>query len=236
MDGSADRLSALLTLMQLLDSSFPAGTFAHSYGLEQAVRDGYVRDAAGVEAFVSALLSLQVATSDARALARGHRAAVIGDLRSVAEVDHALFATKGAAELRRASTATGRRTLQEVAAHAEGHAGLVVAHLEAVEAGTVPGTHPVALAVVGAAFDIPALDLVAGLLSSTANTLHQASMRLLPVSHRDVQAALHRARSTIATLARQAITSADEPLSTFHPVQEVASMRHETAAIRFFAS
>jgi urease accessory protein len=38
-------------LWQLADSGFPAGGFAHSGGLEAAMQNGYVIDAAGVQAF-----------------------------------------------------------------------------------------------------------------------------------------------------------------------------------------
>ncbi len=78
--------------------------------------------------------------------------------------------------------------------------------------------------------------LVAGLLFSTANTLFQAAMRLMPVSHRDTQAALHAIRADVVDLARWSVERLREPPSSFHPLQELASMRHERAAVRFFTS
>ena len=50
---------SLVALLQLADSSFPIGAFAHSYGLEQLVRDGMVEDAAALEAFVDSIVSLR---------------------------------------------------------------------------------------------------------------------------------------------------------------------------------
>src|SRR5437870_12272532 len=47
---------ALLTLLQFADGLFPAGGFAHSFGLETYVQDGWVRDRSGLEAFVAAHL------------------------------------------------------------------------------------------------------------------------------------------------------------------------------------
>src|SRR5689334_22697735 len=41
-------------LWQLLDSAFPTGTFAHSYGLESAWQQGEVPDAAALARFVRA--------------------------------------------------------------------------------------------------------------------------------------------------------------------------------------
>ena len=49
-DAPRSRHAALLALLQISDSLFPSGGFAHSYGLEQLVREGIVRDAGGLEA------------------------------------------------------------------------------------------------------------------------------------------------------------------------------------------
>lgn len=225
---------ALLALLQLADSQFPAGTFAHSYGLEQLTRDKYARDAFTIEAFVRSMLRLQCAPSDARAAAAAARASESHDLAAVCTVDAALYRTKAAEELRTASTATGLRMLQEVALHEDG--GLIPAYLEEVRAGRTPGTHPVAFAVIGTALDVGAEAVAGALLLGTASVMLSASMRLLPVSHRDVQAALHRLRPEIAQLARDAVEEAGAPLTSFQPLQEIASMRHRTARVRLFAS
>ncbi len=229
-------VASSLLLLQLMDSSFPVGTFAHSYGLEQSVRDKQVTDATGVEGFVASVLAMQVGTTEARALVRAHEATLDGDFAGASTADRELFATKGTTELRAASTSTGRRLLQEVVAHPEVGSPVIAAYLEAVERDEGPGTHAVALGVVGASLGVDATELVAALLFSTANTLHQAAMRLLPVSHRDAQSALHHHRGEIPRLAEDAVTSAEDGYASFSPAQEIASMRHEGATVRFFAS
>jgi urease accessory protein len=60
--------------MLLADGRFPAGTYAHSLGLEQAVSDGL--DAGGVPAFIGARLRL-VAEPEARLAVAARRAAAI---------------------------------------------------------------------------------------------------------------------------------------------------------------
>jgi urease accessory protein len=229
-------IASSLLLLQLMDSSFPVGTFAHSYGLEQSVRDRHVTDAAGVEGFVASVLEMQVATTEARALVRAHEATSAGDFAGAAAADRELHATKGTTELRAASTSTGRRLLQEVVAHPDVSSPVIEAYLDAVERDEVPGTHAVALGVVGASLGVGATELVAALLFSTANTLHQAAMRLLPVSHRDAQSALHHHRREIPRLADDARLLAEDGYASFAPAQEIASMRHEGATVRFFAS
>jgi urease accessory protein UreF len=72
---------------------------------------------------------------------------------------------------------------------------------------------------------------------SAANAMLQAAMRLGRISHRDAQATLHRLRPRIDALVQQIEAShSDTPLLAFQPLQEIASMRHERAEARLFAS
>lgn len=231
--------TALLALLQLADSQFPSGGFAHSYGLEQLAREGHIVSPAGVEAFVRSVIVHQVATTDARTTAAAVRAAARGDLGTVLVLDEALFVTKAAAEARHASTMLGRRLLEEVGAHGEAATPLLSGYLDAVLRGDTPGTHAAAFGVAGATLGVQPEAVSGALLLTTASAILSAAMRLLPVSHRDVQGALHRLRPTIATLARaaaEASLDAAPALLAFHPLQEIASMRHAASTVRLFAS
>src|SRR5206468_2323259 len=55
----------LLALLQLGDGLFPAGGFAHSFGLETYAQEGRLRDRAGLEAFVTAHLEGAAGPGDA---------------------------------------------------------------------------------------------------------------------------------------------------------------------------
>ncbi|MGE0228728.1 MAG: urease accessory protein UreF [Dehalococcoidia bacterium] len=228
------RASATLALLQFADSQFPAGTFAHSYGLEQLVRDGRVTDSPSLRSAVRSVLVLQVAESEARAAARAVATFSRGNVGRLCAVDAALFRTKAAEELRAASSATGSRLLQEVVAHERDP--LLLEYAAEVQAGRAPGTHPVVFGAVGATFGVGAEDVAAALLFGTATVLLSAGMRLLPVSHRDVQGALHWLRPRIAELAAAAVRENDRPFASCHPLQEIASMRHRDAPVRFFTS
>jgi urease accessory protein UreF len=110
----------------------------------------------------------------------------------------------------------------------------------------------VAFGVASAALGVDPADATSALLLMTANALLQAAMRLGRISHRDAQAILHRLRPAIAAAVEgPSSCDTDSPLTltpslegeraagalrSFHPLQEIASMRHERAEARLFAS
>jgi urease accessory protein len=233
--GRATDVSATLALLQLGDSLFPSGAFAHSYGLEQLAREHVIGTPEDLRRFVESLLRQTLAPCDAVAALRAFEAAKTNDVASVIDADRALLRTKAAFELRAASLAMGRRLLDEVSAHVE--APFLHEYASLVKADRSLGTQPVTFGVVCAALEVAdAESVVASLLLVSVTAILQASMRLLPISHRDVQATLHHLRPVIATLASSVVTGDSRPLRSFQPLQDVASMRHEAASARLFAS
>jgi urease accessory protein len=246
--------------MQISDSAFPSGAFVHSYGLEQLVREQRVRDAAGLERFVTCVLEESLSTADAPA---ANAAARTGSLDEVLEIDHALFAMKVASELREACVATGRRFLDEAdppSSQEDAYplslrerAGVRVpasdtqsttAYLAAVYSKATPGCYPVAYAVVCRDLGVDASDVPGAFLLGAVTAILQSAPRLMRVSHRDVQASLHRLRPRIAEAAESIVSRSVAPdfnpelgvLRAFNPLQDIASMRHERAEARLFAS
>src|SRR5919197_1532359 len=77
----------LLALLQLGDGLFPAGGFAHSFGLETYAQEGRVRDRVGLEAFVTAHLEGAAGPGDAVAVAVATRPAAAAHVPAGAALD-----------------------------------------------------------------------------------------------------------------------------------------------------
>ena len=103
---------ALLTLLQFSDGLFPAGGFAHSFGLETYVQDGRVRDRHGLERFVAAHLEGSAGPADAAAAAIAVGSARRDDLSAWLALDARLDAMKTVPEFRAASRQMGRQALR----------------------------------------------------------------------------------------------------------------------------
>lgn len=223
-----------LSLLQFADGLFPSGGYAHSFGLEDYVQAGEIRDMAGVEAFVHAHLEGTAGPCDAvavvAALALGER----GDLDGCLSLDETLDAMRPIAEFREASRQMGRQTLR-VAAALTDHP-LLRAVSEFVEAGRTPGHHPLAFGLAGSALGWPAEAAPRAYLYSTTALLVGAALRLLPLGQLDGQRILWASGPLIERLSRATEGKGPADLWSFAPGLEIAGMRHARLDGRLFRS
>jgi urease accessory protein len=225
---------ALFGLLQISDGLFPAGAYAHSFGLETLVQHGEVRDVSGIRGFLGALLESSAGPCDAVAVAAAVRAAAEPTLAAALEIDAWLDALKPAAELREASRQMGRQTLRVVARlRPESPAAAL---FQAVEVRETPGHHALAFGIAAHLAGADAESAAAGFLYSTAAAVVGAALRLVPLGQLDGQSLLAEAGPTVARLAALAARTPLADAWCFAPAHEIASMRHARLDARLFRS
>jgi urease accessory protein len=227
-------MKRFLSLLQFADGLFPAGAYAHSFGLESCVQSGKVRDAAQVEAFLRAYLKGCAAPTDAVAIVCARRAAAQEKLEACFALDGTLDAMKAAGELREASRQMGRQTLR-VAAQISSHP-VLEEFARAVAGEMTPGHHPVVVGMIGARFEWDALEMTSAYLYSASAALVGAALRLLPLGQLAGQHILWNVRALIAGLAEDAQDKYEPDMWSFAPALEIASMRHALLDARLFRS
>ena len=224
----------LLAVLQLADGLFPAGGFAHSFGLETYAQEGRVTDRAGLEAFIVAHLDGSAGPADAVAVTGALRAAVDGDHAAWLALDGRLEAMKTVPEFRAASRQMGRQTARVAAAAAPDP--FVTALAQAVEDGLTPGHHA---AVFGAALGrrgVEAEPAAAAFLYSTAALLVGAGLRLIALGQLEGQTVLTALLPRIARLAAAAAATPVAEMWSFTPALELAGLRHARLEMRLFRS
>jgi urease accessory protein len=227
-------MDRFLSLLQFTDGLFPAGSYAHSFGLESCVQSGEVRDAAGVEGFLRAYLEGCAGPTDAVALVCARGATAKEDLASCLALDEMLDAMKAPSELRDASRQMGRQTLR-VATHLPCHP-LLEEFGKCVAQEETPGHHAVIFGMLGGIFGWDPLEMTSAFLYATSAALVGAGLRLLPLGQLAGQRILCNVRPLIATLAEEAQNKHEADMWSFAPALEIASMRHALLDARLFRS
>jgi urease accessory protein len=227
-------IDALLALLQLGDGLFPAGGFAHSFGLETYAQDGRVRDRDGLEAFVTAHLEGSAGPADAVAVAIATRLATTSDLAAWSALDARLDAMKSVPEFRAASRQMGRQTAR-VAAALDGDT-FVASLARAIDEGLTPGHHAAVFGAAAGRWGAEPEAAAAAYLYSTAALLVGAGLRLLTLGQLDGQRVLAAMRPRVTRLAAAAAQATVEDMWTFTPALELAGLRHASLDMRLFRS
>jgi urease accessory protein len=225
---------ALLTLLQFSDGLFPAGGFAHSFGLETYVQDGRVRDRHDLEMFVAAHLDGSAGPADAAAAAIAVGIARRDDSHEWFALDARLDAMKTVPELRAASRQMGRQALRVAAGLGEDP--FLARLARAVDDDRAAAHHATVFgAAVGRGGAEPER-AAAAYLYSTAALLVGAGLRLIALGQLDGQRVLAAMRSRIERLAAAAATATVDDLWSFNPALELAGIRHAALDMRLFRS
>lgn len=202
-----------LTLAQYLSPAFPVGAYAYSQGLEQAMTDGTVCDAASLTDWVSAVLRFGSARMDAILLAHARQTEDLDSLSDLA------FAYAPCAE-------------RSVEMRDQGAAFAQVLH-------TITGQpqpalpYAVALGHASRSLDLPIAEILSLYLQSLAAQLISAAVRFLPLGAAEGQAVLARLAPLIIATAGDAAT-APLILTSATIGADLAQIRHETLEVRLF--
>jgi urease accessory protein len=224
----------LVSLLHFADSAFPAGGYAHSFGLEHYCQAGIVRDRDGLERFLLTQLEGAAGPCDATAVAGALRAFARGDLDACRRLDEALEAMKVVKEFREGSRQMGRQTLR-VAATLTADPRLA-GYLDDVNARRAPGHHAIAFGLTAGALGWGAEAAAVAFLYSTTALLVGAALRLMPMGQLEGQAVLWSLHPVIERVAREAAERAPGDLWSFTPGLDIQGMLHERLEARLFRS
>lgn len=221
--GPAENADWLPWLLQVADSQFPSGGYAHSFGLEGLVADGRVRDADGLEEFLCRHLVPGLARLELPLMERARAACRTGDLDALAALDREWDAWRPAEELRRASRQIGERRLALVAKLDPDP------FVQTCATAKVPAHHLSVLAL-ELRHAPPAVARAVCVYQSVSGAAF-AAMKLLRMGPERGQRVI---RASMTAFGACPVT--DEPAGWFNPALDIASLRHARATERMFIS
>jgi urease accessory protein len=232
---SADAPGAWIAgLLQVSDSFYPTGSYAHSFGLEGLVQEGAVRDVPTLRTFLLEQALPQLARTDLPIAAGAWTDA--GSPPDWAGLRTWCFlgsAVRGAREPREASEAVGRQRL-ELAARLHGGLAAEINRRAAAEGWPRPAC--VAAAIEGRGLGAPQGAVLAGIIYTTAAGLIAAAVKLLRFGQNAGQGLLAEAVAQAPALTAEALALPAREIGAFHPWWDIAAARHESADGRLFIS
>jgi urease accessory protein len=238
MSGASPTRTAALLLLG--DGRLPAGGYAHSAGLEQAIARGWVRTAEDVAdhlrgrvhttGLVSASFAAATQHRTASAMAAGELPALQGEL---AVLDAELIARTPSPALRRSGQDLGRMLLRAMSAIAPGEAPVLAAAGRALQ-------QPIAYGVVAAALGLDARDAASVVLYESVATPAVAAVKLMSIDPFATHRCLAELAPELDELADRAAAHATTDPRTLPshaaPLSDLAAELHTHHDQRLFAS
>ena len=228
-------LNWLPLLLQTADALFPTGGYAHSFGLEECVRLGLVRDEESLRTFFLEQVMPALEHFELPYLRFAYEAVLANDFSALATLDEEIGASKPARETRNASLRIGLRRLNALQNILPDEPRLV-AFGRAVATGRLHGHHIAVCAVQGAVSGAPLDAVLATYFYQSVSAVAGASLKLMRIGQEGVQRALRAAAIDAASTVQRSQAIAREDAGWFNPLLEIAGMRHEGAHERLFIS
>lgn len=226
--------SILLKGLPFVDSFFPAGGYAYSYGLEAAVQEGAISTGDGLKDYLAYLLRFGAGRSDAIAAAVAHRAVMKGQIDMAVFADRRLDAMKVCSTLREGSRQMGWQVIR-IGGELMGQA-IILEMLHLMECGKTPCHYPVATGMVLAACGWSEREMLVAYLYQAIVGCVSAALRLLPVGQREGQRLIHSLLPCVLQIVKKVEGLGIEDMTCWMPLHEIRAMRHVSLEVRLFRS
>ncbi len=235
----------LLRLLQLNGGTFPTGGFSQSWGLETYVAEGTVRDVGSFGEFLEVYLMSSIGKCEGPIICRAYELMEImkvlhaaGDkeaddiaiqLRNLEQLSNAVKVTK---ESREAGLRMGRAFGRVIEPILDEGAMLPLREVF----GGMNISYPVLYGCVCSILKLDMEQALAAYVFSTANTLTQSALKLIPLGNVEAQQVLFEMDAYMEEVTRTCMETDVEHVTNFCPGIDIASLRHENLPVRLYMS
>ena len=230
---STDATDDLRLLLQITDSVFPTGAYAHSFGLETYVQEGAVADGTGARSFVAHSIAYPLAFTELLSMRLAYEAMAVGYPAGVAELEAELRATRAPSEVRGGLERMASRFAKTVDGFLDGDARVRFAGFLATSS-----VHLVAVSY-GAFAQCAGIDLRLTLecyLYNQVSAIVANCVKLVPLSQTEGQRILRESSGLQGRAVDAALSAPRDLLGISSPGLDVRCIEHETLYSRLYMS
>lgn len=226
--------SWFLHLIQIHDSAFPTGSFAHSFGMETYIQDNVIRNKDDLLKFCDMYLRHNLASADAIIVKEAYNLAKNHDIQGLIRLENICHAIKLSPETRKGSAMMGRQFLRAIYPLNDNEL-LTIWHGK-LKSKAIKGHYAVVYGIYTAMLDVNARMSIETFLYSSITALVQNAVRAVPLGQTSGVQTIFALLPVIQETARNVMSLNLDDLDNNSIALEIASMKHEFLYSRLFMS
>ena len=231
---SANAVPWLVALLQLNDTFYPTGSYAHSFGLEGMIAERVVADRSTLKRFLETSLLPALRQAELPIVHHAWHAYGKADWAKVGRLCVLSSAMRSARESRGASDSIGRQRA-ELCVRLRQHA-LATEYLGHAERNRWPYSAAISAALEAHVLGAPVQAAMSSVYYSSVAATLAAAMKLLRLGQNGAQSLLAETLAYAPAVITAAMDVTLDEIGWFNPWLDIASARHESAEARLFIS
>ena len=233
-------IKKMLEVFQICDSTFPIGTFNHSYGMETYLRDNQVTDNDSFEKWMQTFLKTQFKWGEGLLVRLTMEALKKGQIDKVWEYDQRITRSSAAIETRKGARLIAEQMIILILKiYGDDEADeikLIRQYQQKIKRDQAFGNPAIVFAMFMVYEHMDAIESVSYYGYSIVTTMIQNAVRAIPLGQKAGQKIMHDLFDDVLTVCQEIFEMNESLLGANVPGIELAQINHETTVFRLFMS
>lgn len=238
-ENQLEKIKKILEVFQICDSTFPIGTFNHSYGMETYLRDNKVTDNDSFEKWLGTFLQTQFKWGEGLLVKLALEALQKGNVEKIWQYDKEITLSTSAIETRKGAKLIALQMIElilQIYDDASPEIKLIKEYQEKINNDKAYGNPAIVFAIFMKYKDIPVFESTCYYGYSIVTTMVQNAVRTIPLGQKSGQRIMHDIFDVVLKLCEEISQLDERYLGANVPGIEMSQIRHETTVFRLFMS
>lgn len=230
----------MLEVFQICDSTFPIGTFNHSYGMETYLRENKINDNNSFKKWMEIFLKTQFKWGEGLLVKLTMEALKCNNINKVWQYDQKITRSNAAIETRKGARLIAEQmiilVLKIYGKDNSPEIKLIKEYQERIKKGESFGNPAIVFAMFMVYEGLNEIESVSYYGYSIVTTMIQNAVRAIPLGQKSGQKIMHDLFSDVLNVCQEILKMDEKLLGANVPGIELAQINHETTIFRLFMS